>query len=598
MKTKRVICGFLLMLLCTTPTIVATPSIPSIRLPTDLVTMNAVYGNNSYFDMTLTDIPNGFDITNGIYHGWCVQKTINMTQHVNHTVLLYSCYDPSLPLEYQNSHWHKINYLLNHKQGSSTSIQQAIWYYTNNEDYSSDPDVSAMISDAEQHGAGFTPTIGEQLAVPIEGVPAIQPTFLETTIPAPSTLEGLVWDDTNANGLQDNGEPGMNTIPVYLYQQDNFLINTTTTNNKGYYHFTKLATGAYYLQVTLRTGYHFSPQNVGTNDTVDSDVDIIGKTTVFLITINQNPQRWDAGMYTTPSPKPNSPPNHRPTADGTAGEPYNGFVYELITFDGSRSYDRDGRIITWHWSYGDGTNGSGEITTHSYDQSGNYTVTLTVTDNLFATDTYTTTAHIARGNNPPSSPTISGPTFNHANIMCEYLITATDSDNDTLRYIINWDDNHSDTTTFLASGHRISTTHLWETYGFYTIQVYAQDQNNAISEISELIIAIDVQYVGTLGYLIDSNGDGIFDLFHSNSTSIETTVKILDNGDYLIDTDGDGNWDIVYNPITRQYQDYHTIPILEYLLFILLIIAFLLLYTIIRTKRQTRTLHSNRKNKE
>ena len=64
-------------------------------------------------------------------------------------------------------------------------------------------------------------------------------------------------------------------------------------------------------------------------------------------------------------------------------------------------------------------------------------------------------------------------------------------------------------------------------------------------------IAMDVQYVGTLGYLIDSNGNGIFDLFHSNSTFIETQVKILDNGDYLIDINGDGDWDIIYNPITR-----------------------------------------------
>lgn len=594
MKTRFVSLGLLLVLLNAIPIVVATPTTPIIRLPITLVTMNAIYGLNSYFDMTLSDIPFGYDIINGTYHGWCVQQTIKMTQHVNHTVLLYSCYDPSLPLEYHNNHWDKINYLLNHKQGNANSIQHAIWCYTNNEDCSADPDASAMISDAEQHGAGFIPTAGELLAVPIQGVPAIQLTFLETTIPTPSTLEGLVWDDTNRNGLQDNGEPGMDAIKIFLYQQNNFLINTTTTNSKGAYHFVSLPNGAYYLQVTLRNGYHFSPQNVGTNDTIDSDVDITGLTPLFLITINQSTQRWDAGMYATAPQKPNNPQNHRPTADASAGEPYNGFVHELIAFDGSQSYDRDGRIITWYWSYGDGISGSGETTTHIYDQTGNYTVTLTVTDNLFATDVYTTTAHITRGNNPPSAPTISGPAFGHANIMYEYLFVTTDLDNDTIRYIIEWNDEHSDTTTFFTSGLQISTTHLWETYGFYTLRVYAQDQNNAISEISQMTIAIDVQYLGTLGYLIDSNGDNIFDLFHSNSTSIETQVKILDDGSYLIDTNGDGDWDIIYNPITRHYQEYHAIPILEYLLFILLIIAFLLLSIIIRIKRQTRKL-SNRK---
>lgn len=597
MKAYILTLGLLSMLLCSTFPITATPLPLTVRLPTELVTMNAVYGENSYFNMTLSDIPLGYDIFNGTYPGWCVQQTIQMTQHVNHTVLLYSCYDPSLPFEYHNNHWDKINYLINHKQGNRDSIQKAIWYYTNNKDFSDDPDASSMISDAEQHGVGFSPTTGELLAVPIQGVPAIQLTFLETTIPTPSNLGGFVWDDTNANGLQDQGEPGMNAITVYLYQQNNILITNTTTNSQGYYHFTGLLQGTYYIQISLRSGYHFSPQHIGTNEAVDSDVNVTGITSLFLITTNQSTQRWDAGMYTITSQKPHEPQNHRPTADGSAGEPYDGFVHELITFDGSRSYDRDGRIIVWHWNYGDGNSGLGEITTHRYNQIGNYTVTLIVTDNLFVTDIYSTIAHITRANNPPSVPIISGPTFGHVNIMYEYLFVASDLDNDTFRFIIDWNDEHTDTSPFFASGLQISATHLWETYGFYTLRVYTEDQNNAISESSQMIIAIDVQYVGTLGYLIDSNGDGIFNLFYSNSSSLETTVKVLDNGDYLINTNSEGGWDIIYNPITHQYQEYHTIPILEYLLFILLIIAFLLLYQIIRIKRQTRTLSSSRKNK-
>jgi hypothetical protein len=134
MKTKVVPLGLFLMFLCSTLTIVATPATPTIRLPLDLVTMKAVYGEESYFDITLSDIPLGYDIIDGIYPGWCVQKTIHMTQKVNHTVLLYSSYDLSLPDDFQNMKWDKINYLLNHKHGSNNSVQKAIWYYTNNED--------------------------------------------------------------------------------------------------------------------------------------------------------------------------------------------------------------------------------------------------------------------------------------------------------------------------------------------------------------------------------------------------------------------------------------------------------------------------------
>ena len=174
-------------------------------------------------------------------------------------------------------------------------------------------------------------------------------------------------------------------------------------------------------------------------------------------------------MYTT-TPHPTIIQNHQPTADGTAGEPYNGFVHETITFDGSRSYDRDGAIISWLWSYGDGTTATGAITTHAYNHTGDYPVSLTVTDNTYASDTYTTTAHITQGNNPPTTPDLIGPTIGHANIPYDYLLVATDPDNDTIRYIINWDDNHTDTSLFFASGQPTTLTHQWDTYGFYTIQ--------------------------------------------------------------------------------------------------------------------------------
>jgi len=71
--------------------------------------------------------------------------------------------------------------------------------------------------------------------------------------------------------------------------------------------------------------------------------------------------------------------NALPVAD--ANGPYSGDVGENITFDGSGSYDPDGTIVSWHWDFGDTTTGSGETTTHAYSSTGNYTVTLTVTDN-------------------------------------------------------------------------------------------------------------------------------------------------------------------------------------------------------------------------
>lgn len=54
------------------------------------------------------------------------------------------------------------------------------------------------------------------------------------------------------------------------------------------------------------------------------------------------------------------------------------------TFNASQSYDRDGNITSYMWNFGDGTPPVTEpdpITTHVFTMGGNYTVTLTVTDN-------------------------------------------------------------------------------------------------------------------------------------------------------------------------------------------------------------------------
>jgi len=52
-----------------------------------------------------------------------------------------------------------------------------------------------------------------------------------------------------------------------------------------------------------------------------------------------------------------------------------------IVFDGTVSEDPDGQIIRYHWDFGDGTSGTGARVDHTYGSPGQFTVTLTVTDN-------------------------------------------------------------------------------------------------------------------------------------------------------------------------------------------------------------------------
>ncbi|MCK4474594.1 PKD domain-containing protein, partial [Candidatus Bathyarchaeota archaeon] len=63
--------------------------------------------------------------------------------------------------------------------------------------------------------------------------------------------------------------------------------------------------------------------------------------------------------------------------------PYTG---QDVTFDASLSYDLDGTIDSYTWSFGDGAIGNGKIVTHSYTDNGTYEVELTVVDNDGLTD--------------------------------------------------------------------------------------------------------------------------------------------------------------------------------------------------------------------
>lgn len=54
-------------------------------------------------------------------------------------------------------------------------------------------------------------------------------------------------------------------------------------------------------------------------------------------------------------------------------------VGQSVTFDASISVDV-GRIVSYEWSFGDGTNATGPVVAHLYDKGGTYQVKLNVTN--------------------------------------------------------------------------------------------------------------------------------------------------------------------------------------------------------------------------
>ncbi|RLF40407.1 MAG: hypothetical protein DRN12_05450 [Thermoplasmata archaeon] len=279
--------------------------------------------------------------------------------------------------------------------------------------------------------------------------------------------------------------------------------------------------------------------------------------------------------------------NKPPVAIADANKTYVA-VGESILFDGSHSVDDNG-IVNYTWDFKDGSMGYGVNVVHSFTQEGLYDVVLTVRDAEGLTDSDTIEIQVtATGNYPPENLDVLGPTSGDKDAFYSYNISATDPDGDSVKYIIDWGDGSSDTSSLMISGVTFTISHNWSSAGLFTITVYAEDEHGARSNSVTFTMSISVQPVGDIGYLIDKDSDNSYDTFHNSATGQETPVAKDDAGKYLIDSNGDDTWDYIYDVDTDTLNEYNQPSNLDLtlLLAILALIGAIILIILLLLRRR------------
>jgi SdrD B-like domain/Cellulose binding domain/RTX calcium-binding nonapeptide repeat (4 copies) len=158
------------------------------------------------------------------------------------------------------------------------------------------------------------------------GVYTLTPGMNESSVDGgfykPAAIGDLVWEDLNANGLQDAGEAGLSGITIKLLDAGGSMIATTTTGANGAYSFNNVVPGTYSVDFAAPEGYAFSPNDQGGNDTLDSDAGSSGRTGLFTVTSGASNLSLDAGLHkvvpTSPvptNPGPSEPPVATPAGD-------------------------------------------------------------------------------------------------------------------------------------------------------------------------------------------------------------------------------------------------------------------------------------------
>ncbi len=200
--------------------------------------------------------------------------------------------------------------------------------------------------------------------------------------------------------------------------------------------------------------------------------------------------------------------------------PYAGLTFDIINMGATNSYDYDGKIVNYTWDLEpNNIKLFGEQITYTYNNSGIFNISLTVTDDEGLTDTTTTKVAITLDSD--------GDGWSNEEEQ-KYHTNETNSsdyplDNDGDRIPDNFDlDDDND-------------------------GLFDKVEDEIGSDTKDSTDTKNISKCITGGFLVDVDKNGVYDVFYNSSSNVSTSVIHVGNTRYKIDIDGDGEFDFIYD---------------------------------------------------
>jgi len=237
---------------------------------------------SSYLTVQVTNAAAGYSVGNGNYLGWCVDDPDSNIFEVALPRPMISSYDPQASALYPAVPWGKVNYILNHKQGTFQDVQQAIWmviFPSNPGHFPVTAAVTSMVAGANSN-PNFVSGSLQQVAVIVQldgpsGPGTLQDYIMEVTAPftqnqnpPPTITCGSINSTTGIVGssysAQISASGGVSPFTFSLASgslPSNLNLNTSTGAITG------IPTVAGSFPITIKIADSSSPQQSATTST-------------------------------------------------------------------------------------------------------------------------------------------------------------------------------------------------------------------------------------------------------------------------------------------------------------------------------------------